>query len=227
MKMQELSTLEQSFMTFDTFLKEKRKELPFKLSQMSSDKDKMLLIEEFFDQVEKEKNKVIENLAYSQLKQKSPGKKSRKSPTKSPNKKPRKATDENASPTKNSETSYISPTSKRPPASSESPPTRDNGDLSHYLQLPDGSAPQESQKASCKVSPLKRMKKLEDQENLENQENIEQTYHNSPENRANTDATTNDADSSEENPQQLSETHDMKPMFEGESKSLLQAKESF
>ena len=44
--------------------------------------------------------KVIQNVAYAALKlQKSPGKKSTKSPTKSPNKKSR-SNDENASPTK-------------------------------------------------------------------------------------------------------------------------------
>jgi len=60
----------------------------------------MLILDEFFDKIEQEKRKVMQNIAYAPLKlQKSPGKKSRKSPTKSPNKKSR-SNDENASPTK-------------------------------------------------------------------------------------------------------------------------------
>jgi hypothetical protein len=73
-----------------------------------------MLIDEFFDRVELEKNKVMQNLANSKLKQKSPGKKLKNSPTKSPNKKSRNA-DENISPTKNSESSYVSPTAKKAP----------------------------------------------------------------------------------------------------------------
>jgi len=44
--------------------------------------------------------------------------------------------------------------------------------MTKYLQVC-GDAQSDQNKASCKVSPLKRMKTLEDQENLENQENIE------------------------------------------------------
>lgn len=51
-------TLEQSFMNFDNFLREQRKELPLKLSQKNSEQERKLLLDKFFDQVEIEKSKV-------------------------------------------------------------------------------------------------------------------------------------------------------------------------
>ena len=124
------SALEQQFMNFDAFIREQRKELPLKLSQLSSENEKQQLLDQFFDKVDLEKRKVMQNIAYSNLAaKKSPGKKSRKSPTKSPNKKPRKENDENASPEKELSIDYTSPTAKKAPVSNESP-NKEDGDLS-------------------------------------------------------------------------------------------------
>ena len=72
----------------------------------------------------------MQNIAYSNLAaKKSPGEKSRKSPTKSPNKKPRKENDENASPEKELSIDYTRPTAKKAPVSNESP-NKEDGDLS-------------------------------------------------------------------------------------------------
>jgi hypothetical protein len=50
-----------------------------------------------------------------------------------------------------------------------------------YLQEIKQESPVESpEKKSCRKSPLKRMRNLEEQDNLENQENIETTYRKSP-----------------------------------------------
>ena len=96
------------------------------------------MLDEFFDKVDLEKRKVMQNIAYSNLQsKKSPGKKSRKSPTKSPNKKPRKENDENASPTKAVNIDYTSPTAKKAPVSNESP-DKEDGDLTKYLQVTNG-----------------------------------------------------------------------------------------
>lgn len=64
-----------------------------------------------------------------------------------------------------------------PVGKSPSKKAKDTEIGSIYLQEIKTESPE---KKSCRKSPLKRMRNLEEQENLEDQENIETTYHNSP-----------------------------------------------
>ena len=115
---------------------------------------------------------------------------------KSPSKRS-KENDENASPSKQRANSYISPVKGQTSPTKQCQDslketrnsqrrrqkTQEEEDMSNiYLQESNQSSNEKcnDNKTPLPKSPLKRMRKLEDQDNLENQENIETTYRKSP-----------------------------------------------
>jgi hypothetical protein len=113
-----------------------------------------MILNEFFDMLVSERQKIKPRKLKSPLK---------KSPIKG-----EKENDENSSPGKSPDKEERGSQRRR---------KNDEELRAIYLQEIKQDSPE---KLSCRKSPLKRMRNLEEQDNLENQENIETTYQKSP-----------------------------------------------